>query len=120
MTFIHDYRQFIEVGCSSCGRKYTVQADQYSVTSQGYSFHSPISCACGQSASTANKDKWTQTLKPENNEMMKRNKATTIKMMVVIGLVIVFFAGETVYMINSKDTEQKSAVHETKKEVSAI
>ncbi|WP_169083752.1 hypothetical protein [Paenibacillus sp. PL91] len=120
MTFIRDYRQFIEVGCSSCGRKHTVQADKYSVTSQGYAFHSPISCSCGQTASTANKDKWTRTLKTENNEIIKKNKATTVKMMVVIGLVIVLFAGETIYMINEKETEQKSVSHETKKEVSAF
>lgn len=100
MTFIHDYRQFIEVGCTSCGRKHTVQTENYSISSQGYSFHSPVSCSCGRVANTANKDKRTWTYKAEHNEFMKRNKVTTIKLMLVIGFVIVFFAGEMVYILN--------------------
>lgn len=98
MKFIHDYRHFIEVGCTSCGRKHTVQKGSYNVTMQGYSFHSPISCSCGLVAITAIKEKRTWTSKTEPNDIMKRSKATTIKMMLVISFVIVFFAGEMVYM----------------------
>lgn len=121
MKFIRDYRQFIEVGCTSCNRKHTVQTDNYTISSEGYAFHSPIQCACGHIASTAIKDKrtWT-TMKTEKNEMMKRNKATTIKLMLVIGFTIVFFAGEMVYLLSKNEAEQKSAQHDAEKESSSL
>lgn len=101
MEFIHDYRHFIEAACTTCGRKHTVQKGSYNLTMQGYTFHSPISCTCGHLASTAMKEKKTWTSKAEPNDIFKRSRGTTIKMMFVIGFVIVFFAGEMVYMFHS-------------------
>ncbi|CAM4314833.1 hypothetical protein FHS16_000748 [Paenibacillus endophyticus] len=101
MKFIHDYRHFIEVGCSSCGRKHTIPKGSYNLTMQGYTFHSPLSCSCGHTASTAGKEKRTWTSKAENSAIPKRNKATTVKMLLVIGFVIVFFATEMTYMFHS-------------------
>ncbi|WP_054023467.1 hypothetical protein [Bacillus sp. FJAT-28004] len=120
MKFIRDYRQFIEVGCTSCNRKHTVQTDNYTISSQGYTFHSPIKCSCGHMASIAEKDKRTWTIKTEKNELMKRNKATTIKLMLVIGFTIVFFAGEMFFVLNKQEAEQKSAQHEAEKETSSL
>ncbi|WP_138754758.1 hypothetical protein [Paenibacillus sinopodophylli] len=101
MKFIHDYRHFIEVGCTACGRKHTVSKGKYNVTMQGYSFHTPLACTCGSTASTASKENRTWTSKAEQHDIPKRNKATTVKMMLVIGFVIVFFAVEMNYMFHS-------------------
>jgi len=120
MKFIRDYRQFIEVGCTSCSKKHTVQTDNYTISSEGYTFHSPIKCSCGNMASTAVKDKRTWAVKTEKNEMMKRNKATTIKLLLVIGFTIVFFAGEMFFLLNNHEAEQKSAQHDAKKETSSL
>ncbi|WP_424766386.1 hypothetical protein [Paenibacillus sp. sgz302251] len=120
MKFIHDYRHFIEVGCTSCGRKHTVQIGSYNVSPQGYKFHSPVKCVCGHTAVTAGKeDKKTWINKTENNEFLKRNKATTIKVLLVMAFVIVFFAAEITFMFKTNETEQKSAHHEADREVSS-
>lgn len=102
MEFIRDYRHFIEVGCPVCGRKHTVQKGRYNITLQGYEFHSALNCGCGQIASTASKGTQTWAFKPENNEMMKRNKATTVKIMCVIGFTIIFITSEMFYMFHSQ------------------
>ncbi|OMF28096.1 hypothetical protein BK133_18955 [Paenibacillus sp. FSL H8-0548] len=112
MEFIRDYRHFIEVGCSACGRKHTLSKGQYNITLQGYEFHSEISCSCGQASSKAYKGNKSWTFKSDNNEMMKRNKATSFKLMLVIGFTIVFIASEMVYMFSTKDAEQDSAAHD--------
>ncbi|WP_139990549.1 hypothetical protein [Paenibacillus paridis] len=119
MEFIRDYRHFIEVGCPSCGRKHTVQKGRYNLSPQGYEFHAALNCPCGQSASAAGKGKRTWAFKSENNELMKRNKATSIKIMLVIGFTILFIASEMFYMFHTQEEEQKSAEHEVKTEASS-
>ncbi|WP_337098098.1 hypothetical protein [Paenibacillus sp. YIM B09110] len=105
MKFIKDYGHFIEVGCTSCGKKHTVQKSQYTSVAEGYQFQSPVTCACGITARTAGKDNSKWSFDPDYSVKRVGSRSTSVKMLLVIGAIIVMFVSETVYMLETDKAE---------------
>lgn len=101
MKFIKDYGQFIEVGCTSCGKKHTVQKSHYTTSSEGYKFQIPVTCSCGITAISASKDKSKWSFDPEYTMKRVGSRSTSVKMLLVIGAIIVMFVSETVYIFET-------------------
>lgn len=123
MKFIKDYGQFIEVGCTSCGKKHTVQKSRYRSGPDGSSFYSPIVCspivcACGITADKAVKDGTKWSLGPDFTAKKVKNRATSVKMLLVIAAVIVMFVSETMYIFEADRAEHSSEQQQDEEETS--
>ncbi|MDQ0115338.1 hypothetical protein [Paenibacillus harenae] len=101
MKFIKDYGQFIEVGCTSCGKKHTVQRSHYTSVLEGYKFQSQITCSCGLTAIAASRDKSKWSFDPEYTMKRVGSRSTSVKMLLVIGAIIAMFVSETVYIFET-------------------